>query len=102
MQNMSADGIKAEISSGRIVVVDFYADWCGPCKRLKPVLEEASSECSSALFAAFDIDSDMNYVSEMGISSVPTVCVFKDGNEVERINGTFPKSHIVNIINGLE
>jgi len=70
-----------------LVLVDFFAEWCGPCKMLSPVLDALAGEMKHATFAKVDIDSSQNVASEFGITAVPTMILFKDGKEVHRITG---------------
>ena len=79
--------LKSEIP----VLVDFYADWCGPCKMLRPTLEELSAERSDVKFAAINIDDNPEMADEYGISSIPCVILFKNGAETERSIGLRPK-----------
>ncbi len=77
-----------------LVVVQYYATWCGPCKMLKPVLESISTEMAEVKFWRVDIDLFRNQAIEAGIKSVPTVVLYKDGEEVDRQSGYQPKERI--------
>lgn len=77
-----------------LVVVQYYATWCGPCKMLKPVLEQISTELTDAKFYRVDIDLFRNQAIEAGIKSVPTVVLYKDGEEADRQSGYQPKERI--------
>ncbi len=77
-----------------LVVVQYYATWCGPCKMLKPVLEQISTEMTETKFFRVDIDLFRNQAIEAGIKSVPTVVLYKDGEEVDRQSGYQPKERI--------
>lgn len=79
----------------KLVVVDFFATWCGPCKMLTPIFESLSKEMSDKVdFAKIDIDRSLEVAQEYKIVSVPTVVVFKNGKEVQRIVGFVPKEQI--------
>ncbi len=82
-----------------LVVVQYYATWCGPCKMLKPVLEALSDEMASVTFARVDIDEYRNQAIDAGIRSVPTVVVYKDGTEVDRQSGYQPKERVAAWLN---
>jgi len=82
-----------------LVVVQYYATWCGPCKMLKPVLEALSDEMDSVTFARVDIDEYRNQAIDAGIRSVPTVVVYKDGTEVDRQSGYQPKERVAAWLN---
>ena len=78
------------IESG-VVVVDFFATWCGPCKMLSPVIDELSGELENVNFVKVDIDKSMDLAQKFKIVSVPTLKVFKNGEEVDTLMGFMPK-----------
>ena len=82
-----------EVQEG-VVVVDFFATWCPPCKMLAPVFEEVSTELTKAKFVKVDIDQSMKIAQKHSITSVPTVMVFKNGEPVERLVGFTPKENL--------
>ena len=77
-----------------LVVVQYFATWCGPCKMLKPVLESLSTELTDVKFYRVDIDLFRTQAIEAGIKSVPTVVLYKDGEEVDRQSGYQPKERV--------
>ena len=84
-----------EQNSG-VVVVDFFATWCGPCKMLAPVFEQAGEEMKNdATFLKVDIDQSLEIAQQFRISTVPTMMIFKDGKPVESLVGFMPKDAIV-------
>jgi thioredoxin 1 len=82
-----------------LVVVQYFATWCGPCKMLKPVLEALSTELNDVKFYRVDIDLFRNQAIEAGIRSVPTVVLYKDGEEVDRQSGYQPKERVQSWMN---
>ena len=87
VKKISGDEFKEEIAKG-LTLIDFFADWCGPCRMLAPVLEEVAGEMEGkATIAKLDIDQYQEIAAEYQISSVPTVILFKDGKEAGRIVG---------------
>jgi thioredoxin 1 len=66
------------------VLVDFYADWCGPCKMIAPVLEELASETADAKIVKINVDEDTQLAARYGISSIPSLLVFKDGDVADQ------------------
>ena len=82
-------------TSNKLVVMDFFATWCGPCKMLTPIFESLSKEMSDKVdFAKIDIDRSLEVAQEYEIVSVPTMIIFKNGKEVQRIVGFVPKEQI--------
>ena len=81
-----------------VVLVDFFATWCGPCKMLTPVLEDASTETSAKIYKV-DIDESGDLAREYGIMVVPTMIIFKDGKQAEKFSGYMPKQAILDKIN---
>lgn len=79
-----------------IELLDFYADWCGPCKVMEPVIEELERELSGKLsIKKIDVDHENEVASSYGVMSIPTYLVLKDGQEVERFIGAQPKDELV-------
>jgi thioredoxin 1 len=86
------------ISEG-ITLVDFWAEWCGPCVLIAPVLEEISNEINGVKIAKLDVDSNPVSSAKYGIRSIPTMIVFKDGEVIDKIMGGVPKQVIINKLN---
>lgn len=76
------------------VLVDFYANWCGPCKMLRPILESIASERSDKKIISIDVDEAEDLAREYGIISIPCVILFEDGKEINRSIGLKSKSEI--------
>lgn len=76
-----------DIISKDIVLVDFFATWCGPCKMLSPVLEELAKEKKDITIVKVDIDKSLNLAEEYSVMSVPTILLFKDGNVIGKTQG---------------
>jgi thioredoxin 1 len=80
------------ISKNKVILVDFWASWCGPCRALAPTIEELSKELAGkALVAKLDVDENPTTAEKFQVYSVPTVVLIKDGCEVDRIVGLCPK-----------
>lgn len=81
------------ISSSRLVLVDFWAEWCGPCKKMLPILEEIDSEGKISV-GKLNVDENTKKTIEYSVSSIPTMVLFKDGTAVKTIVGAKPK-HVI-------
>ncbi|MGL4912544.1 MAG: thioredoxin [Romboutsia sp.] len=98
MLNTNSFNTEVENSNG-VVVVDFFATWCGPCKMLGPIFESLSKEFGNkATFVKVDIDQSLDIANKYRISSVPTMIVFKDGKPVDMLVGFMPKEKIASKI----
>ena len=90
------------VGKNSVVLIDFFATWCGPCKMLSPVLEQVNEEIGSEVkITKLDIDNSMDLAKKFGVMSVPTMILFKDGKEVERIVGLRQKTQIIDAINNI-
>jgi thioredoxin 1 len=92
------DGQFAEfVATHDVVLVDFYADWCGPCKMLEPTVESLARE-SPAAVAKVDIDVHQGLAAQYGVRSVPTLLLFADGEPVERVVGVRDQSTLASLV----
>lgn len=76
---LSQDNFESTVSQEGIVIVDFWADWCGPCKRFAPVFEKAAEQHSDVTFAKVDTEEHQGLAAALQIMSIPTIMVFRDG-----------------------
>lgn len=87
------------INSQELTVVDFWAPWCGPCRKLGPVLEEIGDEYAGKIkIVKVNTDENLKTAKEYSVSGLPSILIFKDGNPLERLVGLMPKSSIVSNI----
>ena len=84
------------IQSDKMVIVDFWATWCGPCKMVTPILEEVASEYPDQVkVAKLDVDSNNRTAGKYGIMAIPSLLFFRNGEEVDRVIGAIPKSQLM-------
>ena len=87
------------ISKNKTVLVDFWAEWCGPCRVICPVIEELANEYEGkAIIGKLDVDSNQESSVKYGVRSIPTILTFKDGEIVDRQVGAVPKETLTNVI----
>lgn len=89
------------INGNKPVVVDFFAEWCGPCKMMPPILSQVKQSVGdNATILKLDIDKNPHYAQKFGIQSVPTLMIFKNGNVVWRTSGVTPAHQILQQLKG--
>lgn len=96
IESVNESNFESVIKSKPVVMIDFFATWCGPCKMLSPILEQIANEGEvDVAIAKLDIDESLEIAKQFGVMSVPTVIIFKNGDEVERLVGLKQKSQII-------
>ena len=88
-----ADFAANVLESGQPVLVDFWADWCGPCKMIAPVVDELADDYEGKFsFTKLDVDANPQTAMQFGVRSIPTLLLFKDGKVAEQVIGAVPKA----------
>ena len=95
---MSADFEEVVIKSEKPVLVDFNATWCGPCRMLKPALEQVAEERPDVVVVGIDIDENSELAEEYDVFSIPCLVLFKDGAEADRSVGLIPKEQVLSLL----
>ena len=99
MIKLTSDNFKAEVEEYRgLVLIDLYADWCGPCKMLAPVLEEIEKETPDVKFCKVNVDEEPNIARIFKVESIPFVALVKDNTFVDMSVGYVPKEKLVKLI----
>ncbi|HWJ53252.1 MAG TPA: thioredoxin [Propionibacteriaceae bacterium] len=88
--NINAEDFESTITDNDIVLVDFWAEWCGPCKRFGPIYEKASEEYQGVVFAKLDTDANLELSGQLGIEGIPTLMAFREGVLVFNQAGALP------------
>lgn len=91
------DNFEQEIANGK-VLVDFYADWCGPCQALSPILEMIDSEINDLKIIKVDVDANPDIASQYGVMSMPTLILMQNGQKIDQKLGLMPKEELSNWI----
>lgn len=98
LKHLDDDNFQSTVDSG-VTLVDFFADWCGPCKMIAPMIEELAKEMQGkATIAKLDIENAQQVTARFQVTSIPTLIVFKDGKEIKRFVGVRSKDDLKNAI----
>ena len=97
---ITEENFESEVEkSDKTVIVDFFAEWCGPCKMMSPVIDEIAEELGDQIkVGKVNTDENMNLAEKFGIMSIPTIMIFKNGNVAKTFNGVTAKSEIIEAV----
>ncbi|MGM0447181.1 MAG: thioredoxin [Methanobacteriota archaeon] len=97
IQLTNADAFDERVADNDVVLVDFYADWCGPCQMMEPAVEAVAEDTDAAVLKV-DVDVHQALAGEYGVQGIPTLLVFADGEPVERMVGAQTEQALANAI----
>ena len=101
--DLTKENFQAEITkSDKPVLVDFYADWCGPCQMVSPIVDEISGERSDVKVCKVNVDEQVELAQAFGVSSIPTLAVISGGKLVNHAVGAQPKSAILDMLDAVK
>ena len=97
--HFTKDGFDKALSSGSLMLVDFWADWCGPCRMLAPAIEQLAHDYDGkAVIGKVNVDDESELAQRYGVMSIPTVIFFKNGEELERKVGVMPPAEFTRVL----
>ncbi|HEY5848340.1 MAG TPA: thioredoxin [Microlunatus sp.] len=100
--NIDSASFEETVTSNDIVLVDFWADWCGPCKRFAPIYEKASEEYADVTFAKLDTDANQQLSGQLGIEGIPTLMAFREGVLVFNQAGALPGPALKQVVEAVK
>ena len=97
---VNQDNFQEIRNSDKTVLIDFYADWCGPCRMVSPIVDEIAEEHPEYLIGKVNVDQEGELAAQFGVASIPTLVVLKDGKVVSQSSGARPKAQILKLLEG--
>ena len=97
---INKDNFASLKNSSKPVLLDFYADWCGPCRMVAPIIEEIASEREDIIVGKINVDENPDLAGAFKVYSIPTLVVMKDGRVINQASGARPKAQILSMIDG--
>lgn len=97
---INKDNFESVKNSEKKVLLDFYADWCGPCRMVSPIVDEIADENPQYLVGKINVDEEPELAQAFGVATIPTLVVMNDGKIVSQSSGARPKQQILDLLNG--
>lgn len=95
---VTKDNFNEVKNSDKTVLLDFYADWCGPCRMVGPIVDEIAQECPDVLVGKINVDEEQELAAAFSVMSIPTLVVMKNGEVVSKSMGAKPKAQILSML----
>ncbi len=99
LEHLNDENFKEKTNKENLVLVDFFATWCGPCKIMGPILENSREELDGVDFYKIDVDENEETAKEFGVMSIPTIVLLKNGNEIARHVGLLNHDDLLDFVN---
>lgn len=96
--NVNKENFDSVKNSSKAVLLDFYADWCGPCRMVSPVVDQIAEERPDIAVGKVNVDEQPELAAQFGVMSIPTLLVFKDGQAVNKAVGARPKEELLSLL----
>ena len=96
--SVNKDNINEVVNSEKTVLLDFFAEWCGPCRMVSPIVDEIANEYPQYLVGKINVDEEPELASTFGVSTIPTLVVMKEGKVVNQSAGARPKAQILALL----
>lgn len=96
--HITKDNFNEITNSDKTVLLDFYADWCGPCRMVAPFVEEIADENPQILVCKINVDNEPELAQQFAVSTIPTLIVIKDGKITNQLSGAVPKQRILALL----
>ena len=100
VQTIHKNNFEEVKNSDKLVLLDFYADWCGPCRMVAPILHEIAEERPDVLVGKINVDEEEDLAMKFGVYSIPTLVVMKNGEIIRQTSGARPKAQILAMLEG--
>lgn len=98
--NVTKDNFESVKASEKPVLLDFYADWCGPCRRVSPLVDRIAEEHPEYLVGKINVDSQPELAAQFGVMTIPTLVAMKKGEVINQVSGAIPKAQILALLEG--
>ena len=97
---VNKDNFESVKNSEKLVLLDFYADWCGPCRMVSPLVDQIAEEREDVLVGKINVDREQELAEQFGVFSIPTLVVMKNGKVINQSAGARPKAQILSMLEG--